>query len=101
MPGPYGQDLRRKFHLPATMNKHGAGRSTGEYAMQVQVLNPDESWYGPKSPEGSGRYELAGNSCLHSHSIVKTGVPDSPTVPGTRRELIRNYVVDWFEIGVR
>ena len=44
--------------------EHDAGRSTGEYAMQVQVSNPDESWHGPKSPGGSGRYQLAGNSCL-------------------------------------
>ena len=45
--GPSGQDLRRKFHILAYM-EHGAWMSTGEDAMQIQVSNPDESWYGQK-----------------------------------------------------
>ena len=103
MPRPIGQDLRRYFHIHAPMKtrEHGAWMSTGDDAMQLQVSNPDESWYGLKSPGRHWTLCAAGNSCLRRFIDRKTRFRGLRVFwVFTRQELIRNCVVFGLRFGL-
>ena len=52
--------------------EHGAWMSTGEDAMQIQVSNPDESWYGQKKSRWAmDAISKLVTAAFASHSAVK------------------------------